>query len=215
MFVELPEQYELPFGEIKDGILVVYDLIKFGQIMFELTYCLKEKKCIYCGKELQDAECTLDHLYPLETGGISITNNLSPCCYKCNNTKSNLTYKEFIRIMQLPKNERKKALEEIAGYDRVIKKKFGYKLPRRWVTYQDVETISCEHVRKYVKGRKYTRLLNFFIQNRKFPEAVTIDRNNRILGGYTVILLSRQLGVKQVPVIKLENVELLCDEPAP
>ena len=50
---------------------------------------------------------TLDHRYPRDTGGVSITNNLFPCCHKCNTAKGNLTHKEFLDCRDMSKPERK------------------------------------------------------------------------------------------------------------
>lgn len=57
-------------------------------------------KCHYCGKEAQ----TLDHKTPRSKGGCSTPKNLVCCCYRCNQKKSNLYYKEFIRLLKKEMN---------------------------------------------------------------------------------------------------------------
>ena len=87
MIMELPKKFEFPFAKVKGGILEIYRLERFEDLMYELTYALKKKRCVYCGKKLKRTNSTLDHRYPRDTGGISITNNLFPCCSKCNSNK--------------------------------------------------------------------------------------------------------------------------------
>lgn len=57
-----------------------------------------DKKCAYCGKPASH----LDHLYPLiidrkPTGYGTDPGNLAPCCTKCNQSKGNLSFEEFMR----------------------------------------------------------------------------------------------------------------------
>ena len=49
--------------------------------MYRLTYMMKgDRICYYCGKTISKKEMTLDHVYPRDFGGPSITDNLVPCC---------------------------------------------------------------------------------------------------------------------------------------
>lgn len=58
-------------------------------------------KCVYCGKENH----TWDHLNPLirdrfATGYITEINNLVPACGKCNSSKGNKNWREFIEYLK-------------------------------------------------------------------------------------------------------------------
>ena len=48
-----------------------------------------------CGNPLTSSTRSLDHLYPRDYGGISVPNNLVPCCKDCNGKKNN--FKTCIR----------------------------------------------------------------------------------------------------------------------
>lgn len=52
-------------------------------------------KCSYCGAPAQE----LDHIVPRAKGGTNSTYNLTPACRSCNEKKSNLSLKEFGKLM--------------------------------------------------------------------------------------------------------------------
>ncbi len=53
--------------------------------------------CYYCG----EAPNSVDHLIPRSKGGDDGTGNLVPCCFRCNQMKSDLTLQGFIARMEL------------------------------------------------------------------------------------------------------------------
>ena len=67
-------------------------------------------RCSYCGEKAEE----IDHIVPRANGGTDSTLNLTPACRACNEKKSNLSLKEFGKIMnkdysqlepkKLPKN---------------------------------------------------------------------------------------------------------------
>ena len=52
-------------------------------------------KCIYCGAKATE----IDHIVPRSKGGSNSTYNLTPACRSCNEKKSNLSLKEFGKLM--------------------------------------------------------------------------------------------------------------------
>ena len=52
-------------------------------------------KCSYCGAPAQE----IDHIVPRAKGGTNSTHNLTPACRSCNEKKSNLSLKEFGKLM--------------------------------------------------------------------------------------------------------------------
>lgn len=111
MIMELPKKFRLPFAEVKKETLVIYKLMRYEDLMYGLTYAIKKRRCIYCGKKLSKKSSTLDHRYPRATGGISITDNLFPCCSQCNSAKGDYTHEEFQELKELSKKEQE-ALSE-------------------------------------------------------------------------------------------------------
>ena len=98
MIMELPKKFKLPFAEVtKDGQLIMDQVIRYEDLIYELAYALKKKRCVYCDTRLKNKLIrTIDHRYPRATGGVSIVDNLFPCCSKCNSDKGDLTHKEYL-----------------------------------------------------------------------------------------------------------------------
>jgi len=55
--------------------------------------------CPYCGNLIDIKNISLDHMVPLERGGVSYKNNVEIICTKCNIRKGIMTDKEFAWIM--------------------------------------------------------------------------------------------------------------------
>lgn len=210
MIMELPKKFKRQTAEVIDGKLFIYQLYRYEDLVYELTYASKKIKCVYCGKKLSRKNSTLDHRYPRDTGGVSITNNLYPCCPRCNSKKGNLTHEEFLKVLYM-EDKRKKAkyLENVRKYNKGIFKKKGYKLPKKWVTVEEIKNIKCERPVDVFRGKKYHRIVEFYETYKKIPRAVVVDKNNFLLDGYNIILFAKDMGIKEIPVVKLDNVEFV------
>ncbi len=206
MNVQLPKKFSLlPIAEVNNGTLFIYQLTRFEDLMYELTYACKKRRCIYCGKKLNKRNSTLDHRYPRDTGGISITNNLYPCCPRCNSNKGNLTHEEYLRMRKLPRKERKKYIKILIKYKEKIFKKIGFKLPNKWITHEDIRNIEYKR-EQALRGKKYHRIIEFYSKYKKLPRPAIIDKNNKLLDGYNIIIFANDFGIKNIAVIKLDNV---------
>ncbi len=206
MYMDIPKRFKLSFAEINEGDLYIYKLLRFEDMMYEITYSLKEKKCVYCGKRLSISNRTLDHRYPRDTGGISITNNLFPCCSNCNSSKSNLTHDEYLVLRKLSKKDRKKYLRHVYSYNKKIMRKIGYKLPKKWVEESDVKLINYKSPEENLRGKKYYRIVEFYNENKRLPRPIIVDKNNNLLDGFNILLFAEDSKIKSVPIIQLENV---------
>lgn len=208
MIMELPKKFKAPCISCTGDVLIIHQLVRYEELVYSLTKAIRGKKCIYCGKKLKESTYTLDHRYPKNTGGVSITNNLFPCCDVCNAQKGNLTHKEYLKIMNLSKRDRKIVIKDIYEHNEIIMKKFGYKLPRKWVTFINVDDIIYTISQHYNKGKKYNDILKFYRENHKLPRPIIIDNNNFLLEGYNILLFAHEMNISEIPVIKLENVEV-------
>lgn len=54
----------------------------------KIIWLQSNKKCFYCGEELEFKKSTLDHVIPRSKGGNSYIKNLVLACKKCNVFKS-------------------------------------------------------------------------------------------------------------------------------
>ena len=212
MILELPKKFKHKNAEIVDDTLMIFQLERFEELNYELTYALKKKKCIYCDTNLKHRNRTLDHRYPRATGGVSITNNLFPCCSKCNSKKTNLTHKEFMVFRKLDKEERQEYMEFVNDYKEKILNRIGYVLPNKWVEYMSVEDIKYRKITNFVYGKKFSKIKDFYDAHNHLPRPIIVDKENNVLDGYNVFMLAKEYGILFIPVIKLKNVILVYDK---
>lgn len=209
MIIELPKKINIPFVDIADGNLIIEQIVRYEDLMYELTYAQKKKKCVYCGRRMKKNNRTLDHRYPRDTGGVSITNNLFPCCPKCNSNKGNLTHKEYLECRNMSKQERKEYVRMLNEQKKEILGRIGYILPTQWVEYIDVKEVKYRKTAYDFRGKKYYRILEFYNQYKKLPRPIIVDRENQLLDGYNIIVFAKDFNIQYIPVIKLENVVVI------
>ena len=212
MLLELPKKFKHPIAEIADDTLMIFRLERFEDLNYELTYAIKKKKCIYCDERLRIKNRTLDHRYPRATGGVSITNNLFPCCSKCNSKKSNMTHKEFLVFKELDKEDRQQYVELVGKYKEKILKRIGYVLPNKWVEYIAVEDVKYRKIKYFFHGKKFCRITEFYGKYKHLPRPIIVDKENNLLDGYNAFMFAKEFGIQQIPVIRLENVILIIDK---
>lgn len=95
---------------IKDGILYLRYGQSFEDIIYAVTYYMKgRRRCYYCKKQFTRDQITMDHMYPRDTGGPTIPQNLIPACRGCNHKKANMTYEQFLEFSTLPTKEEQRA----------------------------------------------------------------------------------------------------------
>ena len=210
MIIELPEQFMLSNGgkavEIVKGNLILYRNVRFEDLMYELTYALREKRCVYCGEELDRKHATLDHRVPQDMGGPTITNNLFPCCSKCNSTKSNLNHWQYMAFRQLDEYNRKEFRKAIEEINEKIRYKTGFELPEHWVEYVNPNEIKMHEPPDYtLRGKAYQEIKRYYDMYKKFPKTVISDTNYALLNGFNLILYAKDNGIKSIPATRIEN----------
>lgn len=86
-------------AEASDGTLAKIVLRKSArQISQQVSWNVFKRdgyKCRYCGRD--DVPLTVDHLVLWEDGGPSIEQNLVSACKKCNKTRGNTPYAEWLK----------------------------------------------------------------------------------------------------------------------
>lgn len=219
MYIELPETFtktddEGNFVKVRKGMLLIRGEWNFEKIMIEIAYQMKGRhKCLYCKERLYPKKVTIDHIYPVAFGGVTITNNLKPACKACNSKKSNMNAEEFsIWLTKTNNEERKKYYHHVISqkekriYDRRVKE--GFDLPAEWIKYRDINSI----VKKYnsnSREKTYRKTLEFFKMTGKLPRPIVLSRNNIVLIGKNAYDVARENRIKKVPVIFLSNVLIL------
>lgn len=213
MIIDLPKSFRLVsnttgYAEVIDGVLHLYGNISFNKVMYHVTFALKgNKTCYYCGSTISPKKVTLDHIYARFIGGPTIPNNLVPCCPKCNQKKSNLSAEQFKFYLSLPEKDAKAYRRLILSHQNSLKDTGESKLPKEWLT-----TANPDHfiIRIFLDqcntSKKYNRLAEDYNRYHTIFNPVIIDKNNFVLSGSTILLFAKNNGLKEIPVIVLENV---------
>lgn len=210
MIMELPQKFKLPFAEVVKGQLIMEQVVRYEDLMYELSYALRKKNCAYCGKRLKKNNRTIDHRYPRSTGGISIVNNLFPCCERCNSDKDNFLKEEFLVYKELNNETEKREYRKYCEKEKQkILRRIGYVLPEKWVELIDVNDIIYQSPECNLRGKKYYRILEFYNKYKNLPRPIIVDKENKLLDGYNIILFAKDFDIQYIPVIKLENVVIL------
>ena len=61
--------------------------------------------CIYCGETYDTSELTIDHVHPKSMGGPTNTQNSVCACFKCNQEKGTIHWRQFIARFNNPLRE--------------------------------------------------------------------------------------------------------------
>lgn len=218
MIIELPKEYYKAYSrgyvEVRNQMLELHGDFSFNyeDVMIDLAYAIKGRtKCYYCGKAILPDKVTIDHLFPRNFGGITITSNLEPTCKECNNNKSNLNQAEF-KVWRTIKSEnmRKSFYQETIKRKRARKRDpdnpYGFDLPREGVTYVPFDTIEKVTSIDPKGSKRYNKMMNFINLYGKLPRTVTLSLNGILLNGETLYAVAKKRRVEKVPAIILENV---------
>lgn len=213
MKIQLPKTFEYHDGPthavVHNGVLEMTP-IDFEKVMYHLTYRMKGKvKCAYCHKLFDASKITLDHVFPRNYGGISIPNNLKPCCKKCNESKSNLLPWQYHGLQSLGEKE-KSRLRELYQYENSqARRESGILIPKEWYemrkNYSVFALVTPE--RPFKKSKKYQRVLEMYEIYGKICRPIVVSQNRFVLDGFTALLVAKNLGLDiPLPFITLENV---------
>lgn len=212
MIMDLPEGkfFMKSMAQIEGGMLEIKKLERFEDLMYELTYAIRKRRCIYCGRRLSKETSTLDHRYPRASGGISITNNLFPSCSKCNSAKGDLVHEEYLCYRSIKsKKQQKVFLKKVRESREKIFREKGFLLPSWWISYVDLESIQYRRQKEELRGRRYHRIAEFYDIYGKLNRPVIVDCNSNLLDGYNILLYANDMNINIIPIIRLENVRLL------
>lgn len=194
---------------IKDGILFIRNRLSLKRVMSSLTYQMKgRRKCFYCHEKFLPSQMTLDHLYPQEIGGPTITNNLVPCCNECNGRKANMTQEEYFVFSHLSSTDEKlKYSIELSVRRKEFQKKGLYGLPAEWLQETPTNRIKFHTIK--ISEEEYSRKQEKFLECGHLPKPIVVDRKLNLLDGCHWLIIARNYDIKTVNVIKLDNVELI------
>ncbi len=218
MNIDLPQSFSYEskngYANVQENTLKIKGDVKFRSLMYELTYELKGKKCVYCGRPLKDGEETLDHGYPESMGGPTITNNLFPCCEKCNRNKNDYTIAQYEEFRKLEtRQEQENFHSTVLKQQEKIRTTIGYDLPDEWLENNEREIgdilvridlnqgLSSNELRK--TRRHYKKYGNIC-------KPIIVDKNFVLLSGFKILVLCKSIGIDRdkLPIICINNVQV-------
>ena len=217
MIIELPKEFsfkEEKTGEmavVEDGILKMTRQTSFRKVMIQITYQMKGRdECQYCHIKFTKEEMTVDHMFPIDFGGPTISNNLLPACKKCNNKKGNMTYQQYMAFL-----EAKDAglgdiyLKALKKYQELLRKEKIYQIQKNWITERPINDIFTNiNLNEDYHKKKYRSYEKYYLTYGIIKCPIIIDKNGFLLDGFLRLMLAKNYNIKSVPVIMLENVEV-------
>lgn len=217
MIIELPKKYEYRsdknnvLAEVLNGELIIRGRVSFRKIMYDLTYSLKGSEfCYYCGRKIPEKKVTLDHKYPKDIGGPTVPDNMEISCEHCNCEKGNMTYAQYIEYRMLDSKEQNKLKYFVSRHREQMRLIHKYELPEGWITSIELSSIIVEWFLKgQYKGEKYNNIKEFYEKYGCFQKPIVVNRSNYLFDGFTQMIYARDIGLKTVPAIILENVRIL------
>ena len=215
MIIRLPERFIYSNTEnmensayVENGVLYMSKYTSFEHLMYTLTYVLKGyDRCCYCGEKLTMSNRTLDHMYPRRWGGISIPDNLLPSCKTCNQSKKDMTYRQFQEWRRKPTQKEKDAYySEALTQNLRLAKRGKFVLKRRWLSVYDFEEIIKYISFLHLSGRKTELITSYYRNWHQYPHPIVVSSNGWIFKGLHILQHANQYKDKQVMAIVLENV---------
>ena len=216
MIVKLPGRVDKRITDeygayIKKGILYLPQG-NFEEVMKALTYQIKGNQvCYFCGTSLTKDNRTLDHLYPRDYGGITVPNNLVPCCKTCNSEKKrNLNEIEYRRYSEVKNNPQlaQEFWREYYARHECDRRNLGVTLPHDWYTLKNDFSVLAlvKSDDKYKKSRQYIRINELYEMYNRICKPVVITRNNVVVDGILALMFAKNLQEKvEIPFVILEN----------
>ena len=197
---------------VEGNLLYIYRPVDFRELMYALTNAIYDEGriCYYCGAEITEKQRTMDHKYPQDFGGPTITDNLVPTCKKCNTTKGNLMEDEFKEFMKIENAEAAKAyrVAKERGHRKIHTGKVSV-IPEEWICPKDYPLNEIE-MRMQVTvslGRGYDHVSRRFQKYNSILKPVIVSTNKKLLDGFNVCLFAKVHNQwNRVNIIKLDNV---------
>lgn len=218
MIIELPKDFSFEkekSGEkaiIEDGILKITRQTSFRKVMIEISYQMKGRDvCQYCHKKFTKDKMTIDHMFPIDFGGPTISDNLLPACKKCNNEKGNMTYQQYMAFLEAKDvGLEEKYLKTLKKYQELIRKEKRYQIQKSWITERPIGDIFTNiNLNEDYRKKKYKSYEEYYLTYGIIKAPIIIDKNGILLDGFLRLMVAKNYNIKSVPVIILENVEVI------
>ena len=211
MNIQLPENFFYSndwkrLAYVEDGVLYVEGDVNFENLMYSLAYQISGyHECAYCGRKLTKETRTLDHIYPRSWGGISIPDNLAPCCANCNSEKNNMNFDQFERWKSLPADERHEMYVKFVKQNEE-QMKTEYLLPYGWVTSFEIAEVINELDFSTLERFGNEKIDLYYELHGYYPRPIVVSANNWVFKGIHILYHAKLHGIKTISCVRLDNV---------
>ena len=157
---------------------------------------------------------SLDHIYPRSWGGVSIPDNLLPCCKTCNLNKADMSPKQFNHWRNLITNEERKLYYKRCQRDNSkFIAKGNFILPGKWLSQYDISELVDDLDFSCLEPYKTEKVREYYEANHQFNHPIIVSSDNWLLKGKHILYQAKQVHAASVPAIVLDNVVVLRDTP--
>ena len=199
---------------VKRGILYIDGNVNFKNLMYKLTYALKgSNRCAYCGAILTKKNRTIDHMYPQALGGPSITDNLLPCCKKCNLDKRGMTYTQFQEWRKTEENKKEAFFRKCIKENYEVTKRGRFLVKHGWITKINVKELLENVNLKKISECKYRKAESYFILFKQYQRPIIVSGNGWLLEGKCNLKHAKRHGKQRLCAIVLDNVVVKKNSP--
>ena len=214
MKIRLPETFiytnrsKSDSAYVKNGILYVKGNVDFEQLMYTITYMVKGyEKCHYCGRELTDKNRTLDHMYPRRWGGISIPENLVPCCKNCNSDKMDMSYDQFMQYRKLKtKKDKEEFYKKCVWANMKVRRRSRFVLNSNWLCVYDIQDLLRYMRFDKLEATKSNNLAAYYRNWGQYTHPIIVSSNDWVFKGKHILHHAKGIKRKSVMAIVLDNV---------
>lgn len=193
---------------VLDGVLYIRGNVNFRNLMYKVTFELKgQERCQYCGKLLTPRNRTIDHMYPQSFGGPSITENLLPCCKRCNLDKRDMTYMQFQEWRKIESlSEKEKFFQKCINENQKVKRKGKFLVKKGWITKVNIKEM-VEHMSfKSISSLKMRKTEEHFEEFKQYKKPIIISANGWLLEGKQNLKCAKNHKRYRICAVVLDNV---------
>lgn len=211
MNIQLPDKFYYSndwkrTAYVDDGVLYIEGDVNYENLMYSLAYSISGySECVYCGQKLKKETRTLDHLYPRCWGGVSIPDNLVPCCSSCNSQKSNMDADQYDEWLRLDPSKKSAAYAKfVAENEKEMDNRFL--LPENWLSSFEVASVIDELDFEVIERFGNEKIELYYQLHGYYPRPIIVSKNNWVFKGIHILYHAKTNGIKTISCVRLDNV---------
>jgi hypothetical protein len=95
-------------------------------------------------------------------------------------------------------------------YQKELRNKKEYQIPKEWLTETTISDIVINmNLYENYRQKRYRSYEEYYIKYGYLKKPIVLDKNGFLLDGFLQVMVAKNHDIKSVPVIQLENVEVI------